>query len=192
MKLACNHPLSMHIYRLCSELDWPVLLHFDYNAHHNYNVEAFDAVLEACPETTFIGHAQSWWANISAEVVRGPDAPGFSEYPQGPVVPGGLIDRWLEKYPNLYADLSARSGYFALTRDPAFGKDFVQRHGRKFLWATDCPCLDGKGNLGNGDYRDYLAGLSLPVLREYCESDDHYQDITHRNAERLLGLPSGA
>ena len=50
-------------------------MHFDYQDFHNYNIEAFAGVLEACPQTHFIGHAQSWWANISAAVVR--DPPGF-------------------------------------------------------------------------------------------------------------------
>ena len=30
----------------------------------------------------------------------------------------------LRKYPNLYGDLSAGSGYNAITRDPAFGDAF--------------------------------------------------------------------
>ena len=188
VKIACDHPLSMQIYHLCGELGWPVLMHFDYQDYHNYNIEAFAAVLEACPQTRFIGHAQSWWANISAAPVRDPRAAEFEEYPRGPVVPGGLVDRWLEEYPNLYADLSARSGYFALDRDPQFGRDFISRHRTKLMWATDCPCLDGKGDLGGGRRRDCLAALSLSWLRRYCESDEHFDDLTYRNAERLLGL----
>ncbi len=31
-------------------------------------------------------------------------------YPKGPVTPGGLTDRYLSDYPNLYGDLSAGSG----------------------------------------------------------------------------------
>ncbi len=188
VRIACDHPMSVNIYRLCGELGWPVLLHFDYNDHHNYNIEAFASVLESCPDTTFVGHAQSWWANVSAQVVADPSASDFEEYPKGPVVRGGLVDRWLGEYPNLHTDLSARSAYNALTRDPEFGKSFVQRHHRKLLWGSDCPCLDGKGNLHNGSYRDCLSGLTLPVLRDYCETDKQYDNITHRNAERLLGL----
>ncbi len=187
VRIACDHPMSVQIYRLCGELDWPVLLHFDYNDHHNYNIEAFDSVLESCPDATFVGHAQSWWANVSARVVRDPSASDFEEYPKGPVERGGLVDRWLETYPNLHTDLSARSAYNALTRDPEFGRDFVHRHCHKLIWGSDCPCLDGKGNLYDGGHRDCLSALTLPVLRDYC-SDDQYDDITFRNAERLLGI----
>ncbi len=187
VRIACDHPASMQIYRFCGEVGWPVLMHFDYQDFHNYNIEAFDKVLEACPDTRFIGHAQSWWANISCEVARDYTAPEFTEYPKGPIVPGGLIDLWLEKYPNLYTDLSAKSAYFALTREPEFTKDFLTRHRAKLIWGSDCPCLNGKGDLVNGGHRDCLSGLTLPLLREHCD-DDHYEDLVHRNAERLLGL----
>ena len=187
VRIGCDHPASMEIYRFCGEVGWPVLLHFDYQDFHNYNIEAFDKLLEACPQTDFIGHAQSWWAHISAEVVRDYHAPEFEEYPRGPIVRGGLIDLWLEKYPNLYTDLSARSAYSALTRDPEFTKDFFRRHRTRLLWGSECPCLNGKGDMVNGGHRDCLSGLILPVLQEHCD-DDHYEDFVHRNAERLLGL----
>ncbi len=187
VRLACDHPLSMEIYRLCGELGWPVLIHFEYR-NYSYNFEAFEMVLKACPETTFVGHAQAWWANVSAEVPRDYLAPDYTPYPKDPVVRGGLTDRWLEEYPNIYGDLSAGSGLGAISRDREFGKDFVRRHRTKLLWATDCPCLDGKGDWGEGKSRECFSSLTLPLLQEYCESEDHYADITYRNGLRLLGL----
>lgn len=187
VRLDCDHPASMAIYRLCGELGWPVVVHFEYG-EFAHNFEDFGKVVEACPETTFVGHAISWWSNVSAEVNRNRESPDYEVYPTGPVTPGGLTDRWLDEYPNLYADLSARSGYFALSRDPDFGRDFVRRHRPKLLWGTDCPCLDGKGTLMDGGYRDCLAGLTLPMLRDYCESEEHFEDITWHNAARILGL----
>ena len=187
VRLACDHPDSLEIYRLCGELGWPVLIHFEYR-NYSYNFEAFETVLKTCPETTFVGHAQAWWANVSAEVPRDYLAPDYTPYPKDPVALGGLTDRWLEEYPNIYGDLSAGSGLGAISRDPEFGKDFVRRHRTKLLWATDCPCRDGKGDWGEGKSRECFASRTLPLLQEYCESDDHYADITYRNAVRLLGL----
>lgn len=187
VRIACDHPASMEIYRFCGEVGWPVLMHFDYQDFHNYNIEAFDKVLEACPDTRFIGHAQSWWANISAEVVRDYTSPEFTEYPKGSIVSGGLIDQWLDRYPNLYTDLSAKSAYFALTRDTEFTKGFLTRHRAKLIWGSDCPCVNGKGDMPNGGHRDCLSGLMLPLLREHCD-DDHYEDLVRLNAEGLLGL----
>ena len=95
----------------------------------------------------------------------------------------------LEEYPNVYGDISAGSGLGALTRDPEFGRDFVRRHRTKLLWATDCPCRDGERcNWGEGRQRECFAAQSLPLLRDYCESEEHFADITYRNAERVLGL----
>ena len=187
VRLACDHPDSLEIYRLCGELGWPVLIHFEYR-NYSYNFEAFETVLKTCPETTFVGHAQAWWANVSAEVPRDYLAPDYTPYPKDPVVLGGLTDRWLEEYPNIYGDLSAGSGLGAISRDPEFGKDFVRRHRNKLLWATDCPCRDGHGDMGEGKSRECFSSRTLPLLQEYCESEDHYADITYRNAVRLLGL----
>ena len=187
LRLPCDLPESMAIYRLCGELGLAVLLHFEYR-NYNYNFEDFERVLRACPDTVFIGHAQAWWANISAEVPR-PGDPDFTNYPKGPVARGGLTDRWLAAYPNLYADLSAGSGLGGITRDPEFARDFVNRHRRKLLWATDCPCRDGKGDWGDGRAHECFAARSLPVLRDLAADDDTYRDIVDGNARRLLDLP---
>lgn len=187
LHIPCDLPEALAVYRLCGELGLPVLLHFEYR-NYNYNFEAFERVLQAYPATVFIGHAQAWWANVGADAPNDPDAPGFTAYPKGPVQRGGLTDRWLTQYPNLYADLSAGSGLGALTRDPDFARDFVNRHRKKLLWATDCPCRDGRGVWGEGRVRECFAARSLPVLRELAADQGTYDDITGGNARRLLGL----
>ncbi|HEX2184377.1 MAG TPA: amidohydrolase family protein [Chloroflexota bacterium] len=188
VRLPVDAPQSQAIYRLCGELGLPVLLHFEYG-NYNHNFEAFADVLQAHPETVFIGHAQAWWANISAEVPRDPQAPGYTAYPRGKVVPGGLTDRWLETFPNLYGDLSAGSGLGALSRDPDFTRDFLRRHQTKLLWATDCPCRDGAGDWGEGRHRQCFAAQTLPLLRELAPSPEAFQRITRGNAATLLRLP---
>ena len=188
LRMPCDLPEAQAVYRLCGELGLPVLIHFEYR-NYSYNFEAFEAVLRHVPETVFIGHAQAWWANIGADAPRDPDAPGYTAYPKGPVAPGGLTDRWLAEFPNLYGDLSAGSGLGALTRDPEFTRGFVQRHRKKLLWATDCPCRDGRGDWGDGKPHECFATRSLAVLREVA-GDDTYRDITTNNARRVLGLAS--
>ncbi len=189
VRLPVDAPQSLAIYGLCGELGWPVLLHFEYG-NYNYNFAAFERVLREHPQTTFIAHAQAWWANVSADAPNDPLAAGFTAYPKGPVVPGGLSDRWLGEFPNLYGDLSAGSGLGALTRDPEFTRGFLKRHRRKLLWATDCPCRDGHGDWGGSEPRGRrcFAEQSLPVLQEMCESPEHFRDITRENARRVLSL----
>jgi predicted TIM-barrel fold metal-dependent hydrolase len=187
LHMPCDAPEALAVYRLCGELGLPVLLHLEYG-NYSYNVEAFGDVVRAHPQTAFIGHAQAWWANVSADPPRAPNVPGFSAYPTGPVTPGGLTDRWLTEYPNLYADLSAGSALNALTRDPEFARGFVNRHRAKLMWATDCPCLDGRGSSPNGRQRPCFAAQSLAALKELCADQATYDDIVEHNAARLLKL----
>jgi predicted TIM-barrel fold metal-dependent hydrolase len=186
LRLPIDLPESVAMYRHCAELGLPVLLHFEYR-NYAYNFDAFEQVLQTCPETIFIGHAQAWWANVSAVVPHPGDA-DFTDYPKGPVVRGGLTDRWLSEYPNLYSDLSAGSALGGLTRDPDFAREFVNRHRAKLLWATDCPCHDGHGDMGGGRRRECFAARSLPLLRELAADEATFEQIVNGNARRLLGL----
>ena len=170
-------PVMLEIYQLCGELGLPVLLHIEYGGRYNTNFHNFERVVKAHPNTIFIGHAQAWWANISADV------PMDDAYPKGSVKPGGLTDKLLTEYPNVYGDLSAGSGLNAITRDQDFALSFVNKHRKKLLWATDCPCKDGQGkNFPSGCF----AQKSLPVLKELAADVATFEDITHNNTAELL------
>src|SRR5262249_2396321 len=131
------------------------------------------------PNVTFIGHATTWWANISAD-------PGESDYPTGPVKPGGLTDRLLSDYPNVYADLSAGSGLNALTRDPDFARDFVRRHESKLIFGSDCACRDGSGE-GTSNHRCIARGC-LTALSELVRSPEVFHRIAWGNGTKLLKI----
>jgi len=91
------------------------------------------------------------------------------------VQPGGAVDRLLAEYDNLYADLSAGSGYNAMTRDPEFTRGFIERHWRKLLWGTDI--------VGVGDELPQVAWL-----RNLDVSDDVREAIGAGNARRVLAI----
>lgn len=188
VRLPVDHPRNMEIYRLCGEFGWPVLIHMDYTGSFGTNFTALESVVSALPETTFIGHAMAWWTNISADAIADPSSAEFSDYPMGSIRPLGLTDRLLSEYPNLFGDLSARSGYLALLRDPDFTREFLKRHRGKLIWGTDCPCHDGRGNYPNGTFRVCLGEVMLSLLRDSCESEAHFNDITHNNGAGLLSL----
>ena len=115
-------------------------------------------MLKAYPKVNFIGHAQTWWGNISAGLDQ------LDLYPKGPVKPGGLTDKLLGDYANMYADLSAGSGLNAITRDQEFYRGFIARHSAKLLWGSDCDCHDGKGGGIRSGF--CLAEQSLALLRK--------------------------
>jgi hypothetical protein len=96
---------------------FPVLIHFE-EGGFNLGFKRLPSILKSHPKTIFIGHAQTWWANISA------DAANEAGYPTGPVKSGGLTDKLLSDYPNIYGDLSATSSRNALARDPEFSAAF--------------------------------------------------------------------
>ena len=103
------------MYALAADLHVPILIHFQ-EVDHSPNegtwstgfAKTFESVLKAYPRTTFIGHADAFWANVSA------DYHNEAAYPAGPVTRGGVTDRWLGDYANLFGDMSAVSGNNAM------------------------------------------------------------------------------
>lgn len=195
--VAADGPEMRRLYALAADFDVPVTIHFQeiLNALtenlFNTNFQHFDAVLKAFPRTRFVGHANAFWANISAAYSND------KEYPAGPIVPGGLTDRWLSDYPNLFGDLSANSGNNALTRDPSFTAAFLKRHADKLIFGSDCSCTDGHGggisqNGNPGASR--LAGKcvareTLTVLKQNT-TPELFHKLTWQNGHRVYALPA--
>jgi uncharacterized protein len=174
-----NSPEMDRVYKLAEELRVPVLLHFEYH-HYNLGFENLEKVLKRYPRVNFIGHAQTWWGHISA------DLNPTNMYPRGPVKAGGLLDKLLRDYPNIYGDLSADSGLNAITRDREFSLGFLERHSRKLIWGCDCPCRDGKGGGTNIGY--CIAGRCLAALRTLVSNRMDLRRILYENGAELLGL----
>ncbi len=194
--VAADGPELRRIYALAAELRVPILIHFQEVDHFPNEgawstgfAHAFEAMLKAYPRTTFIGHADAFWANISE------DYRNQAAYPSGPVRRGGVTDRLLGDYPNLYGDLSANSGNNALSRDPEFTADFLMRHQDKLLFGSDCGCSDGRGagaSQANNPAAARIAGKcvareTLGVLKRSAPPPV-FQKITWGNAHRLLRI----
>ncbi|HSU31475.1 MAG TPA: amidohydrolase family protein [Bryobacteraceae bacterium] len=191
--LALDSAEMRRIYEVCAEMQVPVMMHIQSFPHfpgelpYNTGYPQFDKVLRAYPKTTFIGHGDLFWAHISADV------PTDRGYPSGPVKPGGLTDRFLSDFPNLYADMSANSGNNALSRDPDYSRGFITRHRSKLIFGSDCSCTDGKGggvSQGNNPEASRLAGkcvarATLGLLKGLT-SPDVFRQITWDNGRRLF------
>ena len=159
--VALDSPEMRRVYDIAAELQVPVMMHIQTFPHfegelpYNTDYPQFDKVLRAYPRTNFIGHGDLFWAHISADV------PTDRGYPAGPIKTGGLTDRWLSDFPNLYADMSANSGNNALSRDTEFSPGFITRHKSKLIFGSDCSCTDGNGagiSQGNNPEASRLAG----------------------------------
>jgi predicted TIM-barrel fold metal-dependent hydrolase len=159
---------------LAKEFEVPVLMHFQHEVY-NTGIERFHKTLEKFPEVNFIGHAQTWWGNIDRHHDQ------TSMYPNGPVTPGGITDRLLADYPNLFGDLSAGSGLNSMIRDEDHARGFLDRHQDKLLYGSDCNDILGRGP-------GCLGAQILAAVRRLAPNEEARRKIPHRNAKRLLKL----
>jgi predicted TIM-barrel fold metal-dependent hydrolase len=182
-QVAAAGPEMQRLYALAAELNVPVLMHFQEVSQpgsqgtFNTGLKQFDAMLKKYPKTTFVGHADAFWANVSADYAED------TSYPKGPIKPGGATDRFLGEYPNLYADMSANSGNNFLNRDPEFAAGFLVRHQNKLMFGSDCPCPDGKG----GTTGRCIARATLTMLKKLA-APDVFRKIVWENGTRLLKM----
>jgi predicted TIM-barrel fold metal-dependent hydrolase len=177
-------PEMRRVYDIAGELHVPVLIHFE-EGGFNSGIRRLPELLKSYPKTIFIGHAQSWWANITADVAN------ESGYPSGPVKPGGLTDKLLADYPNIYGDLSANSGRNALARDPDFAMGFLSRHSRKLMFGSDCPCRDGRGAgqvSTSPALKDRCVARETLTLLKRLTPPGLFETITWKNGTELLHI----
>ena len=176
-RVVFDDPDALRFYEACAELELPITIHLDYstarddedshpwpNWWYGGTIEALERAVVACPKTAFIGHGGGFWAHIS-----GDDKFKSERYPQSSPEPGGKVPEMLATYPNLYGDLSARSGFFAITRDEVFGRQFLLDNQDKILFGRDA--WDSK-------LMDTLLKMELP--REV------FDKITYQTAQRLV------
>lgn len=191
--VALDSPEMRRVYDVAAEMKVPVMMHIQTFPHfpgeksYNTGYPQFDKVLRAYPRTNFIGHGDLFWAHISADV------PSDRGYPPGPIKSGGLTDKWLSDFPNLYADMSANSGNNALSRDPGFTKDFVKRQQGKLIFGSDCSCADGNGagvSQNNNPEAARLSGKcvareTLGVLKQ-AASPEIFRKVVFENGVQLF------
>lgn len=162
------------IAELAMEFNVPVLLHFQHGMY-NQGIERFHKILEKYPTVNFIGHAQTWWGNIDRNHQQD------VMYPLAPVTPGGITDRLLTDYPNMFGDLSAGSGLNSMIRDEDHARGFLDRHQEKLLFGSDCNDTIGRGPGCQG-------AQILAALRRLSPDASARRKILHDNANRLLRL----
>jgi predicted TIM-barrel fold metal-dependent hydrolase len=171
----CDSRAMEEIYALAGEHRVPVLMHWQFQMY-NYGFERFHRMLEKYSKVNFLGHAQTWWANVDRN-----NRDQSVMYPKGPVTPGGLTDRYLSDYPNMFGDLSAGSGLNALTRDDAFARDFIVRHQDKLVYGSDCSDHAGSGSACQG-------AQTIATIRRLSPSNAVERKLLYGNAKRLFRL----
>jgi predicted TIM-barrel fold metal-dependent hydrolase len=170
----CDSPAIHMVAEVAEEFGVPVLLHFQHAAY-NMGIERFYKVVEKYARVSFIGHAQTWWGNID----RNHDQAAM--YPKTKVTPGGITDRLLSDYPNVYGVLSANSGLNALLRDEDHAREFLSRHQDRLIYGSDCDDRIGEGAACSG-------ARCLAAIRRLAPNREITEKILHRNAARVLKI----
>jgi predicted TIM-barrel fold metal-dependent hydrolase len=175
-----DHPVQMNLFRQVEEVGLPLTFHIApdpvgyYGCYDDLGLPRLEKVLKACPALKFFGHSQPFWAEIGADVTE----ETRSGYPKGRVKPGRIVDL-MRRYPNLYGDLSAGSGFNAISRDPEFGYGFMEEFQDRLMFGTDI-CWPGQ--------ETPIVEYFQKLRQEKLISPQAWEKIAWRNADRLLGL----
>lgn len=181
--LPFDDPLMENLFAHCQACEMPVMFHIApavggyYGIMDDLGLPRLERALNKFPDLIFIGHSQPFWAEMSADLA--PEQ--RNTYPKGPVTPGRLVQLF-ERYPNLYGDLSAGSGHNAISRDPEFGYELMDRFQDRLFFGTDICCPKDEPKLP-----DYLR---QSLSHEHI-TQEVFDKIGWKNLDQVLGLGIG-
>ena len=174
-------PLVQNLFKCVQDVGWPLI--FDgatriggaYGLYDDAGLPQLEKCLQRFPRLTFLGHGPPFWAEIGV-LDKPEDRAG---YPQYPLRAEGAVPRLFRKYPNLYGDLSAGSGYNALARDPEHAVRFLHEFQDRLLFGTD---------ICGPEQRVPQAAFLRELLTAKRISDAVFRKIARENAIKLLEL----
>jgi len=174
-----DDPLNMNFFRQVEYVGLPLTFHIapeiggQYGVYDELGLPRLEKVLQVCPDLILLSHSAVFWAEISANVT----VEQRNGYPQGKVEPGRVVEL-MQKYPNLHGDLSAGSGFNAISRDPEFGYQFMEEFQDRLYFGTD---------IANNLQETPIVGYFRKLKEEKLISKNAYEKITWKNAAKLLG-----
>ena len=180
-----DDPRVLALFKACEICEMPVIFHIgtaagEYGLIDTYGLPRLEKCLQMFPKLKFLGHSQRWWSHISGDVTE----ETYHGWPTGKVTPGGRVVELMRKYPNMCGDLSAGSGFGAISRDPEFGYAFLEEFQDRLYFALD---LCDPNNI-NQPIRIGLGAFLDDAVRNGKISWEAYYKISRGNAEKLLGL----
>ena len=180
--LYIDDPRMMNLLYHCQRSDLPVTIHFGKlgegcGVADDLGLPRLEKVLQELPSLKILAHAMTFWSEISADVTER-DRNG---YPTGRIQNEGRVAKLLRNYPNLYCDLSAKSGLNALLRDEEYACRFLEKFNGQILFATDISSpktLNGSAKKLSEFLDDAYESGNL--------SASAYRNICRENALRIL------
>jgi len=186
------HPMVQNLFKHAQDVGFPVIFDGsdqttgDFGLYDDPGLPQLEHTLQRFPELIILGHGPVFWSEIGRLETPGerssvfrPDGGQVGCRPGGPIKEEGVVPKLFRRYPNLYGDLSAGSGFNAISRDREYGIRFLEEFQDKLLFGTDV-CHHAQ---------DVPIVPYFHELRETGEiSKEAYEKITRRNAEKLLHL----
>jgi hypothetical protein len=178
-----DHPLIMNLFAQVEEVGGlPILFHLSNRPDHNGQYGCYDdiglprleKILKSFPKQIFLAHSQVFWSEISSDV----NEADRGKYPAGKVTEGRVV-QLMREYPNLHGDLSAGSGYNAISRDLEFGLKFLEEFQDRLYFGTD---------LANVQQETPIVPFFERLKTEKLISEEAYEKISWRNAAKLFDL----
>jgi predicted TIM-barrel fold metal-dependent hydrolase len=175
VNIPLDDPLNMNLFSQVEESRLPLTFHLApevggyYGCYDDLGLPRLEKVLKAFPKLIFLGHSQVFWAEMGPLPV--PKERGG--YPKGPITKPGRLVELFRNYPNLHGDLSAGSGFNAISRDPEFGYKFLEEFQDRLHYGTDHAKVP---------FVEYFKNLK----EKHLISDAAYKKITWENSMKLL------
>jgi predicted TIM-barrel fold metal-dependent hydrolase len=186
-EVICNipftDPFAQNLFKNVQEAGLPLTFHIAHRLDRTYGLyddpglPLLEATLQNYPELVFLGHSQTFWAEIGQLETPG-DRAGYPSYP---IKAEGAVPKLMRKYQNLCGDLSAGSGCNALTRDPEYAVTFLEEFQDRLLFGLDI-CCPPDGN------EPRLMTFLKELLADGKITESVFDKVTHLNAIRLLNL----
>ncbi|MCM8788964.1 MAG: amidohydrolase [Candidatus Omnitrophica bacterium] len=179
--LPFSDPRCQNFFKNAEKAGLPIIIDLSsrlgtgYGIYDDIGLVQLENTLKKFPNLIIFGHGAAFWAEIG--VLETPA--DRATYPSYPVREEGVVPKLMRRYPNLWGDLSAGSGYNALARDPDYAVKFLNEFQDKLCFGTDICRPD----------QEILIGEFLIKLRDERKlSEKAFEKIARENAIRLLGL----
>ncbi len=186
------HPMVQNLFGAAEAVDMPIVydgsdqLEGDFGLYDDPGLPQLEHTLQRFPKLKIFGHGPVFWAELGKLETPGErcfifDLKGgqVGRCPDGPVEEG-VVPKLLRRYENLHCDLSDFTPIHALSRDREFTKKFLNEFQDRLYYGTDLcnPAIDV--NFSVNFFKDLKADGSI--------SEEVYEKIMHKNAEKLLGI----
>jgi len=177
-----DDPRVQNLLRDCEATGLPFTFHIATHEFNTYGIITepgmtdLERQLIKYPKLQFLGHSAGWWS----EVAPNPTAEERDGYPKTKIAPGGRVPELMRKYDNIWGDLSAGSGFNAVSRDPEWGYRFIEEFQDRLLMGLDI-CYPSNAKCE-------LVHWLREALKKGKISRVAFDKIMGENAVRLLGL----